>query len=167
MTALGAQSQLWDVAHNRFSSLVRGRGWDRLFAPPARAWEPVGALAPAFRGQGTEFRGAGRVLAGVHDSNANYLRYLAAGIEPDPPWSKEVLLDYLAQCRRKLRATIEALTAERAHARTRFYWGDPSGFEKLLYTLRHVQHHAGQLSLLLRQTVDSAPRYVFRAREDA
>ena len=28
---------------------------------------------------GRNFRGSGKVLAGVHDSNANYLRYLAGG----------------------------------------------------------------------------------------
>ena len=45
----------------------------------AKAWETVGTLRSEFLGQG--FRGRGAVLAGVHDSNANYLRYLAAGQE--------------------------------------------------------------------------------------
>jgi hypothetical protein len=43
----------------------------------AKAWETVGTLRSEFLG--SEFRGHGAVLAGVHDSNANYLRYLAAG----------------------------------------------------------------------------------------
>ncbi|MDJ0943221.1 MAG: hypothetical protein QNJ30_07145 [Kiloniellales bacterium] len=80
VTALGAQTHLWDVRGRRFSSLARARGWDRRFAPPTRAWETVGLLDPRFRGDG--FRGQGRVLAGIHDSNANYLRYLAAGLAP-------------------------------------------------------------------------------------
>ena len=42
------------------------------------AWDAIGPLKPEFR-SGT-FRGKGRVLAGIHDSNANYLRYLAAGL---------------------------------------------------------------------------------------
>ncbi len=78
ISSLSCQSQLMDVRHNRLSSLARSRGWDRLFAPMARAWEEIGTLKPEFRGPG--FRGAGRVLAGVHDSNANYLRYLAGGV---------------------------------------------------------------------------------------
>jgi sugar (pentulose or hexulose) kinase len=45
----------------------------------ATAWETIGLLQPEFRGN--SFRGEGRVLAGVHDSNANYLRYLAAGLK--------------------------------------------------------------------------------------
>jgi len=89
-----------------------------------------------------------------------------AGIIPDPPWSKELLLDYLARCRSKCRATIEGMTEEEARARTRFYWGEADGVEKLLYSLRHVQHHAAQLNLILRQTIDSAPRWVFRAKEE-
>ena len=80
VTALGAQTHLWDVRRNEFSSLARQHGWDLRFAPLARAWDEVGPLAARFRGE--TFRGAGRVLAGIHDSNANYLRYLAAGLRP-------------------------------------------------------------------------------------
>ncbi len=80
VTALGAQTHLWDVQRKRYSSLARARGWDRRFAPLARAWDPVGFLDSRFRGDG--FRGRGLVLAGIHDSNANYLRYLAAGLAP-------------------------------------------------------------------------------------
>ncbi len=76
VSALGAQTHLWDVRANRFSSLARARGWDALFAPLAPAWQALGGLLPRFRGQ--RWRGRGVVLAGVHDSNANLLRYLAA-----------------------------------------------------------------------------------------
>ena len=65
------------MPENRFSSLAVAHGWDRLFPAMAKAWDPVGTLLPAFRAAG--FQGLGTVLAGIHDSNANYLRYLAAG----------------------------------------------------------------------------------------
>jgi hypothetical protein len=32
--------------------------------------------------------------------------------------------------------------------------------ELVLYNLRHVQHHAAQLNLILRQVVDAAPGWV-------
>ena len=35
--------------------------------------------------------------------------------------------------------------------------------ESLLYNMRHVQHHAAQLNLLLRQSTNSAPDWVARA----
>ena len=34
--------------------------------------------------------------------------------------------------------------------------------ELFLYNLRHVQHHAAQLNLILRQTIDRAPRWVVK-----
>jgi hypothetical protein len=40
---------------------------------------------------------------------------------------------------------------------------DGTLLELHLYNLRHVQHHAAQLNLLLRQTIGSAPRWVFKA----
>jgi sugar (pentulose or hexulose) kinase len=61
ISSLSCQSQLIDVANNRFSSLARSRGWDRLFAPMTEAWQTSGRLLPQFRGK--DFRGEGRVLA--------------------------------------------------------------------------------------------------------
>ena len=77
ITALGAFSQLLDVLKGDLSSLAKQRGWAPRFAPLARAWDDIGALKPALRPAG--FRGRGRILCGVHDSDANYLRYLAGG----------------------------------------------------------------------------------------
>ena len=39
------------------------------------------------------------------------------------------------------------------------------GEELLLHSMRHVQHHAAQLNLILRQSIDSAPRWVSRAKD--
>lgn len=36
----------------------------------------------------------------------------------------------------------------------------------LFYNLRHVQHHAAQLNLLLRQKINNAPDYVSMAEDD-
>jgi sugar (pentulose or hexulose) kinase len=77
IASMSCQSQLMDVRDNTFSSLARLRGWDKLFAPWAKAWEVTGPLKPEFRGD--RFRGHGQVLAGIHDSSGNYLRYLAGG----------------------------------------------------------------------------------------
>ncbi|MBP6569035.1 MAG: hypothetical protein KA270_17810, partial [Saprospiraceae bacterium] len=38
--------------------------------------------------------------------------------------------------------------------------------EILLYNMRHVQHHTGQLNLLLRQNVHQSPKWVFRAKDE-
>ena len=85
-----------------------------------------------------------------------------SGVLPDRVYSKEEMLIYLEHGRQKSRKVIEALTEDNAH--------QPCGFKKdltvaelYLYNMRHVQHHAAQLNLLLRQQTDSAPRWVSKA----
>jgi uncharacterized damage-inducible protein DinB len=87
------------------------------------------------------------------------------GVLPERPYTKDELRTYLEHGRRKCRATVEALTDEQSRRRCGFEWLDISVAELLLYNMRHVQHHAAQLNLLLRQTTDSAPRWVRRARD--
>ena len=43
---------------------------------------------------------------------------------------------------------------------------DYSVLEILLYNMRHVQYHAAQLNLLLRQGINNAPDWVARAEEE-
>ena len=88
-----------------------------------------------------------------------------AGLLPDRPYTKDELLTYLDHGRRKCRATIEALTDEKAGQRCGFARLDMTVAELLLYNMRHVQHHAAQLNLILRQNMDSAPRWVARAKD--
>jgi len=87
-----------------------------------------------------------------------------AGRLPERAYMKEELLPYLEHGRRKCRSTIEAFTDQRARQHCGFEMPDVSGAELLLYNMRHVQHHAAQLNLILRQEIDSAPRWVGRNR---
>ncbi len=77
VSSMSCQSHLVDMRTGEPSGIARKLGWDRLYAPMAKAWEVIGTLSPALRGNG--FRGDGEILGGVHDSNANLLRYLAGG----------------------------------------------------------------------------------------
>ena len=77
ISGMACQSHLMDIRSGGPSSLVKRMGWEPLFPLFAKAWENIGTLRSEFLGSG--FRGRGEVLAGVHDSNANYLRYLAGG----------------------------------------------------------------------------------------
>jgi hypothetical protein len=87
-----------------------------------------------------------------------------AGLLPERVYTKEELGSYLGYCREKCRATIEALTEERAGERCSFPWGEVAFMELILDNIRHVQHHAAQLYLILRQKTDSAPRWVSRTK---
>ncbi|MDD4051419.1 MAG: DinB family protein [candidate division Zixibacteria bacterium] len=88
-----------------------------------------------------------------------------AGVLPERVYTKDELRAYLEHGRRKCRAKIAALTDEMVHQHCGFERRDMSIAELLQYVMRHVQHHAGQLNLILRQTIDSAPQWVGRAKD--
>jgi uncharacterized damage-inducible protein DinB len=76
---------------------------------------------------------------------------------PERPYTREQLLEYLKHGRDKCRMTIQDLTDEQV----RELWGFDDWDEKLtfgellLYTMRHVHEHTGQLGLLLGQSGDT------------
>jgi hypothetical protein len=86
---------------------------------------------------------------------------------PERVYSKEELLPYLQASRKRCQDLITSLTEELALS----HWTNASKtmsypvFEILLYNMRHVQHHAAQLNLLLRQGINDAPNWIFRAGE--
>lgn len=79
----------------------------------------------------------------------------AASPLPGRPYSREDLRAYLASVRQKCRTTIETMTEERARQPVSFSWmtdGDVVSYAELqLYSMRHTQEHAAQLSLVLGQ----------------
>ena len=93
------------------------------------------------------------------------------GLIPERVYTQPELLGYLEHCREKCRAQIASLTSEKAQqlfvntdkARELFTsaaWQQRTLLELQLRNMRHVQHHAAQLNLLLRQKTDSAPNWV-------
>jgi uncharacterized damage-inducible protein DinB len=88
---------------------------------------------------------------------------------PDRLYTKEELLTYLQHSRGKARQLILGLTeTDILHQRFTEDFEDAMDYsviEILLYNMRHVQHHAAQLNLLLRQTINKAPKWVFMAKD--
>jgi len=85
------------------------------------------------------------------------------GLMPDRVYTKKELLEYLEHGRQKCRSRIASLTEEGAERRSGFRWLDMPVAAAHLYNLRHLQHHVGQLYLLLRQTVDATPGWIRKA----
>ena len=83
-----------------------------------------------------------------------------AGVMPERTYTKEELLKYLSHCRNKCRAFIAGLTNGSQTKRWVNEYRNYAIAEILIYNIRHVQHHVGQLNLLLRQEVDSVPKWV-------
>ena len=77
VSSMSCQSHLVDMRTGRPSALSTSQGWTTKFAPQANAWDIVGQFSSKLRNP--NFQGQGNILSGIHDSNANYLRYLAGG----------------------------------------------------------------------------------------
>ena len=87
-----------------------------------------------------------------------------AGALPERVYTKEELLSYLDFCRKQLGRLMADFSEEKAHRPSGIPYRDMTVAELLLYNMRHVQHHAAQLNLLLRQKIDSAPNWVSKTK---
>lgn len=85
---------------------------------------------------------------------------------PDRAYTKAELLDYARGCRERCKATIAGLTDEALARHCVFGWGECSFLELLIYNLRHVQEHTGQLNLFLGQNNIYTPDYKTQLRGD-
>jgi len=70
--------------------------------------------------------------------------------EPLALYERGPVRAYLAHCRGKASQVVAAETADALRARCGFGWLPFSRAELHVYNIRHVQHHAAQLSLRLR-----------------
>lgn len=83
---------------------------------------------------------------------------------PDRVYTKEELLGYVQFCRTKCHNLLNELTPEMIQSK----WTNESKtmsypvLEILLYNMRHIQHHAAQLNLILRKAINGAPEWVSR-----
>ncbi len=81
-------------------------------------------------------------------------------VVPEPAYRKDELLGYVQHCRKRLEAVMAGMTESWIVVPCPFPYRAMDNGELLLYNMRHVQHHAAQLNLLLRQATDSAPDWV-------
>jgi hypothetical protein len=105
-------------------------------------------------------------LTGCREEDLPVFNRRSDGVIP-----RDELHPYLVRLRQKCQTTLAALSEEKAHQPYTFQW--PGGatlsyFELLLYTLRHVQEHATQLSFFLGEHAipDEAIHWVLRAKEE-
>lgn len=95
-------------------------------------------------------------------------------VVPDKIYSKAELLNYLQQSRDKCKQVIASLTEKKLTAKWIEQPDELSAsitmnytvLEILFYNMRHVQHHAAQLNLLLRQKINYAPQWVSLAADE-
>lgn len=77
-TYLGNHNYLWNIKARSWSTVGQDLNADRLFPPMSAPWDCLGTVTPAIAqecGLPTDCK----VTLGIHDSNANFLPYLAQG----------------------------------------------------------------------------------------
>ncbi|MGF1474250.1 MAG: FGGY-family carbohydrate kinase [Geminicoccaceae bacterium] len=80
ITSMGAQTQLIDPRNGNPSSLALAKSWNEKFPDRTKATEVAGRLRPEIVDT-CQLSEDAPVLVGIHDSNANYARYLAAVLD--------------------------------------------------------------------------------------
>jgi uncharacterized damage-inducible protein DinB len=85
------------------------------------------------------------------------MKKFEADVLPPRVYTQTELLEYLEFVKTKAKTHISALTAESMMQYLKIGRREYSLLEWLLYNMRHVQHHAAQLNLLLRQGTAAAP----------
>ena len=80
-----------------------------------------------------------------------------AGAKPPRVYTQEELLHYLNYCRALAIATLPTKNLEQRFINA---YRDYSQFEIIVYNIKHVQHHVGMLTLLLRQKCNATPGWV-------
>lgn len=91
---------------------------------------------------------------------------LDEGGEPSRVLDRKELLAYADTVRGRAQEFIESLELEDLERTSGIPWLGRRGLsvvEQVLYNLRHAQHHAAQLNLVLRQSQDQGSAWVFRS----
>jgi hypothetical protein len=87
----------------------------------------------------------------AHFLPGDYQEFGGVVATPARTFARDQLVDYAGHCLRKCEETFERLTDARALERCGFWWYELNVGEFMLNNLRHLQHHTGQLVLLLRR----------------
>ena len=74
--------------------------------------------------------------------------------------SKEDLLKYTKKIRNKINTKLDFLSTKKLESKSSFFWTGANVAEKIIYSLRHAQHHIGQLNYLLKAETNEAIKWV-------
>jgi hypothetical protein len=78
--------------------------------------------------------------------------------------SRQQILEYLEQVSGKCDAVLNSLTVEQLEGKNNFPWTGPTLAHRLIYNIRHAQHHVGWLNSILSRKTGKAAEWVITAR---
>jgi hypothetical protein len=86
------------------------------------------------------------------------------GVMPPRVYSREEIRTYIAYSRQKAQARFQNIPNGELSRRFKSGWMDFTFFELLLYNMRHLQHHAAQINLIVRHAGAEPARWVSGAK---
>ena len=79
--------------------------------------------------------------------------------------SKKELKAYLIDTKKKCDDVIANATTEKLEGKNNYYWTGPTLAHKLIYNIRHSQHHIGKLVSLLKRHTNDTAKWVITAKD--
>ena len=92
------------------------------------------------------------------DDEANDLKY-----RTDKSPSRQQLQDYIGKVSRKCDEVLGRLTTEQLEGENAFHWTGPTLAHKLIYNIRHAQHHVGWMNSILSRKIGRSAEWVITA----
>ena len=87
-------------------------------------------------------------------------------VMPENDFTKQELLQYVTHCREKARKLIGGFNDETIMMRWKNQYREYSIYEMTLYNMRHVQHHTGQMNMIIGEIDHSLPKWVSQTKHN-
>jgi hypothetical protein len=78
--------------------------------------------------------------------------------------SHQQIQNYLEEVSRKCETVLDKLTPDQLEGDNTFPWTGPTLAHRMIYNIRHAQHHVGRLNSILSRKADCAADWVITAR---
>lgn len=79
--------------------------------------------------------------------------------------TKKQLKSYLTATRMKCDSVLEELTTKKLEGKNSYFWTGPTLAHRLVYNIRHSQHHIGQLNSILRRNGNETVKWVITPKK--
>ncbi len=79
--------------------------------------------------------------------------------------SKQELLKYLADIEKKCDIVLENMTTKKLEGKNSYFWTGPTLAHRLIYNIRHSQHHIGRLNSILRRHMGDASKWIITSKD--
>jgi uncharacterized damage-inducible protein DinB len=80
--------------------------------------------------------------------------------------SKKDLQSYLIDLTKKTNQLLNELSSKDFESKNSFYWTGPTMSHRLVYNIRHAQHHIGKLNSMLRRHENIAVSWIIDSRKE-